>query len=172
VSANIDYTYQIAKGNASDPNTAFLDAQTDPLDWDRRHQINANLTLGNLGKYALSIIGRYGTGLPYTPEFQNVQTAFENSARRPDIFTMDLYTYYNFAFMGLRYQFFVRVFNLFDRLNELDVFADTGRSGYTLAPLYVGGLHPRGLNSLDQYYIRPDYYAEPRRIQLGFEIQF
>ena len=48
VSATIDYTYQVARGNASDPNTAFLDAQTDPpnetekefvpLDWDRTHQ--------------------------------------------------------------------------------------------------------------------------------------
>ncbi|MCK5455188.1 MAG: hypothetical protein KAJ16_12540, partial [Calditrichia bacterium] len=74
--------------------------------------------------------------------------------------------------LGLRYQFFNRIFNLFVRLNEVDIFTDTGRSGYTLAPLYVGGLHPRGLNSLDSYFIRPDYYSVPRRIQLGFELQF
>ena len=182
IGANVDYTYQVARGNASDPNTAFLDARTDPptetekqfvpLNWDRRHQVNATLTLGYPGNYTVSIIGRYGTGLPYTPTFQNIQTSFENSARRPMLFTVDLFMYKNFGWLGLRYQFFIRVFNLFDRLNEVDIFTDTGRSGYTLAPLYVGGLHPRGLNSLDSYFIRPDYYSVPRRIQLGFELQF
>lgn len=182
ISASIDYTYQIAKGNASDPNTAFLDAQTDPpkqtekqlvpLNWDRRHQINATLTLGVPGRYALSVIGRYGTGLPYSPTFQNVQTAVENSGRKPAEFNVDLYLYKDFRFIGMKYSFFVRVFNLFDRLNEKDVFTDTGRAGYTLAPLYSGGVRPRGLNTLDQYFVRPDFYSEPRRIQIGFEMDF
>ena len=159
-----------------------MDAQEDPpnetekqfvpLDWDRRHQINATITLGKLGKYALSLIARYGTGLPYTAEYQNVQTAVENSGRKPDQLSIDLFMYRNFSWLGLRYQFFVRVFNLLDNLNEMDVFRDTGRAGYTLEPLYVAGLHPRGLNSLDQYFIRPEYYSEPRRIHIGFELQF
>jgi len=72
----------------------------------------------------------------------------------------------------LKYTFFFRVFNLFDRLNEKEVFADTGRAGYTLAPLYMGGLRPRGLNTLEQYFIRPDFYSEPRRIQFGIEFGF
>ncbi|MBD3223180.1 MAG: TonB-dependent receptor plug domain-containing protein [Caldithrix sp.] len=182
VSANIDYTYQIAKGNASDPNNAFLDAQTDPpketekqlvpLDWDRRHQINTTLTLGKPGNYALSLIGQYGTGLPYTPTFQNIQTSFENSVRKPDQFNVDLYAYKDFQWGGLTYSFFVRAFNLFDRLNEQNVFTDTGRAGYTLAPLYVGGLRPRGLNTLEQYFIRPDFYSAPRRVQIGVEMEF
>ncbi len=182
ISTSIDYTYQIAKGNASDPNTAFLDAQSDPpketekelvpLNWDRRHQINATLTLGKPGGYSASLVARYGTGLPYTPTFQNVQTAVENSGRKPAIFDVDLYFYKDFQFKGLKYTFFFRVFNLFDRLNEKEVFADTGRAGYTLAPLYMGGLRPRGLNTLEQYFIRPDFYSEPRRIQFGIEFGF
>lgn len=182
ISASVDYTYQIAKGNASDPNTAFLDAQTDPpketekqlvpLNWDRRHQINATITLGELGNYALSFIGRYGTGLPYTPTFQNVQTAVENSGTRPDIFNVDMYAYKNFGWLGLQYQFYIKVYNLFDRLNEQDVFTDTGRAGYTLAPLYAGGLRPRGINTLDQYFNRPDFYSPPRRVQIGLEVKF
>ncbi|KAA3659502.1 MAG: TonB-dependent receptor, partial [Calditrichaeota bacterium] len=88
ISASVDYTFQIAKGNASDPNTAFLDQKSDPpretqkqqvpLNWDRRHQINLMLTVGDLKNYALSFIGRLGTGLPYTPSFQNIQLAVEN----------------------------------------------------------------------------------------------
>jgi outer membrane receptor for ferrienterochelin and colicin len=182
ISGSVDYTYQIAKGNASDPNTAFLDAQSDPpkqtekqlvpLNWDRRHQINATLTLGTPGKLALTLIMRYGTGLPYTPTFQNVQTAVENSGRKPDEFYIDLYFNKVFKWGGLEYSFFTRIYNLLDRLNEKNVFTDTGRAGYTLAPLYVGGLRPRGLNTLDQYFIRPDFYSEPRRVQIGLELRF
>lgn len=182
IQASIDYTYQIAKGNASDPNTAFLDAQSDPpketekelvpLNWDRRHQVNATLTLGTPGKMVLSTIFRYGTGLPYTPTFQNVQTAVENSARKPDQFTVDVYFYKDFHWLGMKYTFFIRAYNVFDRLNERDVFSDTGRAGYTLAPLYVGGLRPRGINTLEEYFIRPDFYSEPRRVQLGLELGF
>lgn len=182
ISASVDYTYQVAKGNASDPNTAFLDAQTDPpketekqlvpLNWDRRHQINATLTLGTPGRLMASIITRYGTGMPYTPTFQNVQTAVENSANKPDEFNVDLFLNKDFELFGLKYAFFVKIYNLLDRKNELDVFTDTGRAGYTLEPLYTGGLRPRGINTLSEYFIRPEFYSEPRRIQIGFEVGF
>ncbi len=51
--ASIDYTYQVAKGSASDPNAAFNKIQSSPpieenkvlvpLDWDRRHSLNFTL---------------------------------------------------------------------------------------------------------------------------------
>ena len=182
IGATIDYTFQIARGNASDPNTAFLDQQTDPprettkqmvpLNWDRRHQINTTITIGDPQNYNLSIIGRLGTGLPYTPSFQNVQTSVENSARKPLYYNIDAYFYKNFTLSGLNYQFFIRIYNLFDRLNELEVFSDTGRAGYSLAPYYTGGLRPQGINTLNQYYIRPDFYSSPREIQLGITLEF
>jgi len=182
VGATIDYTFQIAKGNASDPNTAFLDQQTEPpretekqmvpLNWDRRHQINATLTLGYPQSFVVSLIGRFGTGLPYTPTFQNIQTAVENSARKPVYLNFDLYAYRNVRLGKLNASLYVRVLNLFDRLNELEVFTDTGRAGYTLAPIYVGGLRPRGLNRLEDYFIRPDFYSAPREVQVGFSVEF
>ncbi|MFZ0390709.1 MAG: TonB-dependent receptor, partial [Calditrichia bacterium] len=165
-----------------DPNTAFLDAQTDPpketekqlvpLNWDRRHQLNATITLGRPGNYAASIIARYGTGLPYTPTFQNVQTSVENSGRRPASHTVDVYLYKNISVFKMDYSFFIRVFNLFDIKNENDVFTDTGRAGYTLEPQYAGSQHPRGLNPLDMYFIRPDFYSAPRQVQIGLELGF
>ena len=180
IGASVDYTYQIAKGNASDPNTAFLDAQTDPpketekqivpLDWDRRHQINASLTLGYPGNYMLSLIGRFGSGLPYTPTYQNTQVAVENSGQRPNQLLIDLYAYKMIQLFHTKFSLYLKIYNLLDRLNENNVFLDTGRAGYTLEPLYVGGTQPRGINTLDQYFIRPDYYSEPRRVQLGLEI--
>ncbi len=182
VSATLDYTYQIAKGNASDPNTAFLDQQTDPpkqtvkqlvpLNWDRRHQVNLTVTYGNTESYAVSLIGRLGTGMPYTPSYQNIQTAVENSGRKPTIYNFDFFAYKNLSFQGFNYQFYIRGYNIFDRLNEINIFNDTGRAGYTLAPQYVGGLHPRGINELNDYYIMPNYYSEPRKIQAGVKVSF
>lgn len=179
-SASIDYTFQIAKGNASDPNTVFLDRlagkestkQMVPLDWDRRHQINCSVTYGRPGQYGISVIGRFGTGFPYTPTFQNIQTAVENSARRQNVYNVDLYAYKDVKVGRKTLSFYLRVFNLFDRLNELQVFTDTGRAGYSLAPIYTGGLRPQGINTLEQYYTRPDFYSAPREIQVGMSFEF
>ena len=72
--ASVDYTFQIAKGNASDPNDAFNKAQANPpiesnkqlvaLDWDRRHSLNVTFTIGDPSSYIISGIGRLGTGFP------------------------------------------------------------------------------------------------------------
>jgi len=182
IAATIDYTFQIARGNASDPNSAFLDQQTDPpkqtekkmvpLSWDRRHQINLTLSMGTQSGYNVSIIGRLGTGLPYTPSHQNYQTGVENSARKPTVYNVDLYAYKDFKAGALYMTLFMRAYNLFDRLNEDNVFTDTGRAGYSLAPLYAGGLRPRGLNSLNDFYIRPDFYSRPREVNIGVKFKF
>jgi hypothetical protein len=180
IAANIDYTFQIAKGNASDPNNAFLDAENDketekqvvPLDWDRRHQLNASLNLGRPENFVFSIIGRYGTGFPYTTESRIVQPYVENGGRRPNALNFDLYITKNFKLHNFNTSIFLRVFNVFDRLNEQDVYKDTGRATYSTEPLYFGAGRPRGLNTLEEYYVRPHFYAEPRLVQLGFEVKY
>ncbi|HES58935.1 MAG TPA: TonB-dependent receptor, partial [Caldithrix sp.] len=175
---NLDYTYQIAKGNASDPNTAFLDEQAGkqtvtqfvPLNWDRRHQINGALRLGNPKNLVVSVIARYGTGMPYNPSQRISQPDIENGGRKPDIINVDLYLNKKLMWRDLSYSVFIKIYNLFDRLNEQEVFGDTGRATYTTEPLYAGGGRPRGLNTLDQYYVRPNYYSAPRRVLIGLEI--
>ncbi len=175
---NIDYTYQVAKGNASDPNNAFLDAQANketvkqlvPLNWDRRHQINASLQVGTVQTVMATIIARFGTGMPYTQASRVVQPLVENGGRKPDEFTVDLYVNKRFTIGKFKYGFFVKVYNLFDRLNEIEVFRDTGRATYSTEPLYVGNERPRGLNTLEDYYIHPEFYSAPRRVQIGLQI--
>jgi outer membrane receptor protein involved in Fe transport len=175
---NIDYTYQVAKGNASDPNNAFLDAQADkqtikqrvPLNWDRRHQINASLRLGNQDDLLLSVIGRYGTGMPYTQSSRVVQPLVENGGRKPDVYNVDLYLTKALNWKKFRYSLFLKIYNVFDTLNELDVYSDTGRATYSTEPLYAGGDRPRGLNTLEEYYVRPEFYSSPRRVSIGLEI--
>jgi hypothetical protein len=109
--------------------------------------------------------------MPYTPVSRVVQPLVENGGRKPDAFNADLCLTKKMQWRDLGYSLFLRVFNLFDRLNERNVFADTGQADYSTEPLYVGNQRPRGLNTLDQYYIRPDFYSEPRKIQIGFEVE-
>lgn len=174
--ASVDYTYQVAKGNSSDPNAAFEKAQASPpieentqlvsLNWDRRHSLNFTLTGGAPGNFIASCVGRLGSGLPYTPAIQNQRTGLENSDNRPGIFNVDLYITKYFNVFESQLSLFMKIYNLFDTANELEVFGDTGRAGYTLeverdqSPI-------RGLNTLREFYTRPDFYSSPRQIIVG-----
>ena len=180
-SATLDYTYQDAKGNASDPNDAFdkasanppieVNKQLAPLDWDRTHALNFTITAGVIGDYIISSIGRWGTGLPYTPSIQNQRTGLENSDNRPSIFTMDLFITKFFNLLDKQFSIFLKVFNLFDAANELEVFSDSGRAGTTLE-LTRAQEQPRGVNTLSEFFIRPDFYSAPRQIVLGASLEF
>ena len=181
IGASLDYTFQIAKGNASDPNDAFNKAQSNPpvesnkqlvpLNWDRRHSLNFTLTAGTPGDFIASAIGRLGSGLPYTPSVQNQRTGLENSETRPGIFNVDLYLTKYFKVFGRDISVYAKVYNLFDTANELDIFSDTGRAGYTLE-LTRAQEAPRGVNTLSEYFTRPDFYSAPRQVIVGASFSF
>jgi outer membrane receptor protein involved in Fe transport len=181
IGASMDYTFQVAKGNASNPNDAYEKAQASPpievnkqlvaLDWDRRHSLNFTLTAGQPGDYIVSVIGRLGSGLPYTPSLQNQRTGLENSENRPAYFNVDLYLTKYFNLFGTEISTFVKVYNLFDTANEIEIFTDTGRAGYTLE-LTRAQEAPRGVNTLAEYFSRPDYYSSPRQIVVGASFSF
>ena len=177
VYASFDYTYQIAKGTASDPDAAFYDALSNresekyfvPLDWDQTHTINGAVTIGYPERWGVSLIGRYGTGFPYTPSYKGIRIATENSEQKPPRYNVDLKTHYNIGIMGMKLSLFLKIYNLFDRKNEVNVYTDTGSAGYTIieSPGVV-----RGINTLEEYLIRPDFYSTPRNIILGLSLDF
>src|SRR3989339_365164 len=179
--ATIDYTYQVAKGNASDPNDAFNKAQASPpieinkvlvpLDWDRQHSLNFTLTLGTPGNYIVSFIGRLGSGLPYTPALQNQRTGLENSDNIPAFYNVHFYATKFFELAGHQFSIYMKIFNLFDTLNEVNVFGDTGRAGDTLE-LTRNQTAPRGVNTIREFFTRPDFYSSPRQIVLGADFSF
>ncbi|MDH7606029.1 MAG: TonB-dependent receptor, partial [Melioribacter sp.] len=181
IGATLDYTFQIAKGNASDPNDAYNKAQANPpieankqmvpLNWDRRHSINFTLTAGTPNDFIASFIGRLGSGLPYTPSFQNQRTGLENSENRPAFFNVDLYLTKYIKLFGKQFSIYAKIYNLFDTANEIEVFTDTGRAGYTLE-LTRAQEAPRGVNTLEEYFTRPDFYSSPRQIIIGASISF
>ena len=177
-SATLDYTLQIAKGNASDPKSVLIDNAADPpvqsekqlvpLDWDRTHSITSSVALGSPKAQMISLIGKMGTGLPYTPAVQDQRTGLENSERRPITITFDLSARKIFSFHDYNLTAFIRVFNLFDRLNEREVYKDTGRATYSLAQNLPGLV--QGLNSKEEYFLRPDWYSSPREVNIGITI--
>ena len=62
------------------------------------------------------------------------------------------------------------MYNLFDARNVKRVFTSTGRADFTSDILYAG--RGQGGNTLEAWFNRPDFYVEPRRIQLGIDIAF
>jgi len=60
----------------------------------------------------------------------------------------------------------LKVFNLFDADNPVNVFGDTGRPDYSLFLLR----HAEQAD--DTFYDVPVFYSEPRRIQIGTRISF
>jgi len=176
LSASVDYTYQVAEGNASDPMQVFYDAKSNkeseiqvvPLNWDQTHTLNFNVRLSQLGSWGLSLIGRLSSGLPYTPKIENVGGTFENSERKPLRYTFDLKVHKEFRLMAAKCSAFIRAYNILDRKNEVLVYSDTGRAGYTIEPR--GSV--RGVNTLEAFLTRPDFYSEPRRVILGVSIGF
>ena len=179
--ANLDYTFQTAKGDASDPVDAYNKAQASPplpvnkqlvpLAWDRRHSLNVTVTLGTPDDFIASVIARAGSGLPYTPLPPAGQTVTENSENMPGFYNFDLYlTKYLRLFGDYRVSLFLKVYNLFDTANETNVFTDSGRAGYTIQttqPVLV-----RGVNTLTDYFTRPDFYSAPRQVLVGAAFSF
>lgn len=188
LSANFSYTFQIAEGVNSSPdaeqgarvNNEEPARALSPLDWDQRH--TANLTLGvSESDWGVFLVGRYGSGLPYTPQINQADEQGVDAARvdrrnarlRPASANLDLRLFKNFTFNPVTLSIFVKVFNVFDTRNEVEVYAQTGRASATPEALGVGQVGGANrLNTVQEYLLRPDYYSEPREIQVGFEISF
>jgi outer membrane receptor protein involved in Fe transport len=178
----LDYTFQVAKGTASDPNSAQLafasgnlpEIQMVPLSWDQLHTLNG--TLSYVGNYwGLSVIGRYGSGLPYTPRAStDVSALRENSRIKPAFWNVDLRLYKDFDVFEKQLTFFLRIFNLFDTLNQLNVYDDSGRADYTTDLNRARNNNPSlyGINTLEEWFSNETFYSEPRRIELGFMFNF
>lgn len=190
-SAGVDYTYQIAEGVASDPQDAFNAQSGDtnnepisqliPLDWDRRHTINVNFNYVVPGNWGASLIGTYGSGLPYTidsgkSKVQDLSLTFENDGRKPAYINLDLNIFKDLGFLtGSRYNARIELMvrNLLDRLNENDVYRDTGRATYrTDLPSTNAGENPEFSTFDEFFYYNPQYYSRPREVRVGIVFEF
>ncbi len=167
LSVSLDYTWQQALGNSSDPReTATRAAAGDdprprltPFNWDQRHTLNMTLAARQADPYALSAILKVASGQPYTPVIESGFGAGlnTNSGRRPASFLVDLRAERALTIADRKSAVFLRVFNAFDtRFFNGAVFNSTGSPYYSRNP--VG----------DQVALEdPTRFYPPRRIEIG-----
>jgi outer membrane receptor protein involved in Fe transport len=172
-SGSLNYTYQVAMGNSSDPFDMVNDVFAQPpretdkhmlyLDWDQTHSIACNLNIGIPGNWGVNIIGELGSGLPYTPSgpLGRIWIADENSERKPMSHNVDIVAYKAFRFHRINLSLILDIRNLFNQRNHVYVYNSTGRGDTWLSP-----------NVTDDFALDPSNFSAPRHVRLGFEIGF
>lgn len=199
-SASVSYSYMSSKGNGSfalEPYYSFATSQTDtiapvtayPLDFDQRHTVtgvfNLSVPSNFRGKmfglnvptnWSLSVVGRYGSGLPYTrTDVNGDQLGDRNEVRLPATYSVDMKFNKTFPMANNKMlRFFVEVDNLFNRKNILNVYSLTGRPDYdNSTPVATLSLSQSDINYYDNLYDNdPQNYSSPRTVRTGLEFHF
>ena len=180
LSTTFDYTFQQAKGTASNPsdahnalvNNEYPDIQMIPLDWDQRHTVNATLYY-NSKYYGIGLIGKMGSGQPYTPLINsNFSNLVRNSDFKPMTLNIDLKGTVKFKnFKNIMMYF--NIYNLFDQLNHMQVYDDTGRADRTSYKDQALSQNTNQIiNSIDDWFNNETFYSSPRRLEIGFRYDF
>jgi outer membrane receptor protein involved in Fe transport len=178
----LDYTFQYARGNASDPLSAYYNNQSDPpietnkkavpLDWDQRSSLNLSITFGNPESWNVGFIFQYGSGWPYTENSQETgDIRFENNGVKPSTFNVDMRAEKSFSVADINFTIFALIYNLLDTKNENNIDATTGRANVHL----FRGVQPNkviGLNTVEQYLNNPGSFSAPRQVRLGITLDF
>lgn len=197
-SATLDYTFQIAEGNRTEPeeDLFFSEAsgkQTEtylvPLSFDRAHLINGTVTLSEPEDWSIGFVYNVQTGTPYTPALPpslSTITYEQRSAAKSMQWNVDFKAEKFFKLGSISYSVFLQIENLFDTENETSVWASSGRAlsnvEQTLQANQFNDLRSRiargdagmiGSGYLDNYYSwRPERVNRPREVRLGFSILF
>ncbi len=184
-----DYTFQVAKGNSSDPSQAYNAAAATgviekiiiPLDWDQLHTLNITGSYRTDNGWGAAAIFTTGSGFPYTRDYASEITGAVppseidlNSQTRPFIYNLDVSVTKDIELSGKQsIQLYARADNVLDRGNERGIFGETGRATYSLYQTQVDVRNFFGDPFfLNQNYTRPDFYNEPRRVVFGFRYRF
>ncbi|MBN1826009.1 MAG: TonB-dependent receptor [Candidatus Eisenbacteria bacterium] len=169
LSASMDYTWQMARGNSSDPRETATRAEAGedprprqiPFDWDQRHTFNMTVSLSRPENFTVSAILRAASGQPYTPVLESgFGYGLEaNSGRKPASALIDLRAEKAVRTARGKMSVFCRVFNLLDeRFFNGFIFPDTGSPYYSRFPV-------ANAVSLSD----PTRFYEARRIELGLK---
>lgn len=176
ITFNLDYTWQFAEGTASDPYQAQQASSSGqlpevyliPLDWDQRHTLNLvlNYSLNNKG---FSLINKFGSGSPFTPESsEDITALIKNSGIKPISTNTDLRAFYNYKLNNYSLSFYLKIFNIFDSLNQNGVYADTGVADRTR---YLSQAQSQNsnefINTVEEWFNNETFYSSPRRIEFG-----
>ncbi|MBK7106989.1 MAG: TonB-dependent receptor [Ignavibacteriae bacterium] len=196
-SGGLDYTYMVAKGSSSSAD-ALLAVQIlsgpsqgaytlatrniEFLDWDQTHSLNGSFSIRPWERTVVSLLGRLGSALPYTPT--TIDYALElpsgwwsNIDRRPIRWNIDMKISNGFTLFSLDFIASLNIYNVLNHLEENNVNSITGRAGPNA---YIPEIGERRYERIDEVGAftheeadyNPSWYARPRFIQIGLGIQF
>ena len=129
---------------------------------------------------ALTVTLQAESGFPYTPvggftEGQNFNSRlFRNTARGPSTWSVDLRAEKNFRVGSLLHGVFVRVENVFDTKNCIQVFETTGRcdAGTIDQTRSLQGNSTGPDQVTSTFFDRPHFFGARRQINFGFRTSF
>lgn len=182
---NGNYTLQYTRGNADNPTTTFnrLGSNMDPIprlipmSWDQRHTFNASVGY-TTKSWSFSGTGRFGSGTPYTlsplPESTlSGVLLYDNNAKKPSTYSIDLYGYYKLPLRGgMNMKFEMYVYNLLDNLNEYGVYGRTGRAYTNIILPSERANHRSDFNTIEDGMHNPSMYGSPRMVKFGVGVSF
>lgn len=170
LATSLDYTWQRARGNSSDPRETATRAEAGadprprevPFNWDQRHTVNLTAALSKPGDFSVSAVMRVASGQPYTPV---IESGFgsgldTNSGRKPAGLVVDLRGEKKLHGVLKGLGVFGRIFNLFDaRYFNGAVFSSTGSPYYSRFPV-----------TDEVALMDPTRLYPPRRIEIGISL--
>ena len=198
-SCEINYTYSLATGVASDPNSAlqffnggqlYLPISEQALDWDQRNTLSLQSVVREPGRWGFRILWQYGSGFPFTPTFLNDRRpdpALGNSRRQPSTarLTVDGDKYYKI--WGQNVNLFFDARNVLDASNIATLSftpfpnQNVNRSGDDYLIYYTqtgraGGAYLQDTNGdgFDDWVPLndPRVFEEGRNVRLGVSVTF
>ena len=85
---------------------------------------------------------------------------------------VDLRTYMNFPRLN-GVKLYINIFNLFDHLNQVNVYNDSGVADRTI---YLQEALDQNtdelINTIEDYFDNETFYSSPRRVEMGLRIEF
>ena len=167
VSGMLNYTYSVAKGKGSSRNLGYLTyyraqpevTESHPLAWDQRHVVSATLDIQLPLNSAINLIGRYGSGLPYTPNPNAPVKPAINSKRYPSTYYVDALLSKRSRIGGITYTFFADIRNIFNTKNLEDLLDPITYDRY-------------GIPLTARKHSTPLSWSPPRLIMMGVSLDF
>ena len=167
VSGMLNYTYSVAKGKGSSRNLGYLTyyrqqpevTESHPLAWDQRHVLSGTLDIQLPFDSAVNFIGRYGSGLPYTPNPSAPIKPAINSKRYPPTYNVDALISKRSRIGGLTYTFFADIRNIFNTKNLYDIIDPVTYDRY-------------GIPLDDKKHSYVGSWSSPRNVMVGVSLDF
>lgn len=167
----INYTYQIARGNRSFAMRGFYDVYSGLpermkeyyLDFDRRHTVSSTFELLTNPLGGIGINLKAASGLPYTPYISEAVVVEENSGRMDWEYSLDIMIHQGLRLGVTVVDFFIRGTNLTDAKNPRYVYPRSGEP-------WDSGEEPGGLMGSMDYILDPSNVGPRRAVNAGMRI--